>query len=104
MKKIFFLSLFICFSTHLFSQDIIITIENDTIEAKVLVVYDAVVQYALFSDVGNATFLIPITKITMIKYQDGTMDSFDDVKKVGFSQICWEESCFAMLLMDGIVL
>jgi len=44
MKKLTLLSLFLCFSSCLFSQDIIITKENDTIKAKILTEYDAVIN------------------------------------------------------------
>jgi len=77
MKKIFLLSLFLCFSAYLFAQDIIVTIENDSIEAKVLKTYDAVVKYVLFDDQQGTSFFIAKAKINSILYENGVVENFE---------------------------
>jgi hypothetical protein len=78
MKKLSLLSLFLCFSAYLFAQDIIVTKDNERIEAKVLKLYDAVIKYALFSDPDGETFLMAKSRITTILYEDGVVETFDN--------------------------
>jgi len=77
MKKIIFLSLLLCFSASLFSQDVIVTIENDTIEAKILKVYESAVKYAFFDDQEGTSYFISKTKIKTITYENGMVESFE---------------------------
>jgi len=79
MKKFAIFLLFFCFSTCLFSQDIIITQANDSIRARVLSVYDAVVLYTLFDDPENISHVISISDINKINYHNGEVDTFSDV-------------------------
>jgi hypothetical protein len=81
MKKIFFLSLFICFSTCLFSQDIIITKDDKILEVKVVKVYDAVIKYVLFNEPDGETFLILKSKIISLTYENGKVEYFGEVNK-----------------------
>jgi len=77
MKKIFLLSLFICFLGPLFSQDIIVTMNNDTIEAKVLTVYDAVIKYVLFNNQDGAAQFIAKAKIKTVAYENGSVENYE---------------------------
>ena len=77
MKKLFLFSLFVCFSVCLFSQDIIITNENERIEAKILFVYDAVIKYSLFKDPENTAYLIATERIRTIIYEKGEVVTFE---------------------------
>jgi len=79
MKKFPFLLLFVCFSTYLFAQDIIITKENERIEAKILFEYDAVIKYALFNDPEGTALLIAKSKIKTITYENGDVVSFEHI-------------------------
>jgi hypothetical protein len=81
MKKIIFLFLFVCSSTHLFSQDIIITKDDQIIKAKIVQVYDAVIKYSLFEEPDSETFLILKSKIISLTYEDGQVVSFEEFNK-----------------------
>jgi len=76
MKKIILLSSFLCFSAYLFAQDVIVTIENDSIEAKIIMTYDAVVKYELFGEQGGQTYLIPKANISTIIYENGVVETY----------------------------
>jgi len=80
MKQFIFFSLLLSFSTYLFAQDIIVTKTGERIEAKVLVEYDAVIKYALFSDPDGPTQLIIKEKIATLTYENGEVATFEDVK------------------------
>jgi len=66
MKKFTLVFLFLCFSTSLLAQDIILTKENERIEAKVLMEYEAVVQYKLFNALTDSIYFISKAKISTI--------------------------------------
>jgi hypothetical protein len=76
MKKLILLSLFLTLSTCLFSQDIIITKENERIEANVITVYDALVKYALYSN-QDSTVLMPLVNVKSITYKSGFVENFE---------------------------
>jgi hypothetical protein len=78
MKKLILLSSLLCFTICLFAQDIIVTKDNERIEAKVLKTYDAVIKYALFSDPNGETFLMAKSKIVTILYEDGVVETFEN--------------------------
>jgi hypothetical protein len=80
MKKIILLSLFLSFSTCLFSQDIILTKENERIEAVVLIVYEAVVKYAPYRN-QDTTILMHLAKIKTITYENGTIENFENFSR-----------------------
>ena len=78
MKKIVLFTLFLCFAASLFAQDIIVTKDNERIEAKIVKTYDAVVKYALFSDPDGETFLMAKSKIVTILYEDGVVETYEN--------------------------
>ena len=80
MKKFTLIFLFLCFSASLLAQDIIITKENERIEAKVLKEYEAVILYSLFNTSTDSTYLIQKAKINTITYEDGKVFSYNDIK------------------------
>ena len=80
MKKAIFLLLLLNFSACLFAQDIIITKEDERIEAKIITVYDAVVKYALFNDPNGPTTLILKSKLKSITYENGQVENFENFK------------------------
>ena len=78
MKKITLVFLFLCFSVSMLAQDIILTKENERIEAKVLMEYEAVIQYRLFDAPTDSTCFIKKEKINTITYANGKVVSFED--------------------------
>ena len=77
VKKVIFLSIFLGFSTFLFSQDVIVTQKDERIEAKIITEYDAVIKYVLYSDPDGQTQLILKSKIKTITYENGKVECFD---------------------------
>jgi hypothetical protein len=82
IKKFIFLFLFVICFVALFSQDIIITIENDSISAKVLKVYNTTVRYVPFNDQDGLSYFIAKTMIASITYENGEIEIFEDSKNV----------------------
>ena len=78
MKKIVLLASLLCFAASLFAQDIIVTKDNERIEAKIVKTYDAVIKYALFSDPDGETFLMAKSKIVTILYEDGLVETYEN--------------------------
>jgi len=81
MKKLSLFILLISSSIYLFSQDIIITTDNERIEAKILFEYDMVIKYALYNNQNGNTFIISKEKIKTLTYQNGKVATFDNEKK-----------------------
>ena len=82
MKKALFLSIFLCFSICSFSQDIIITKDNERIEAKVLEINETDVMYELFFNPDGVTYLVSKSNIKTIVYQNGTVENFGNENTV----------------------
>jgi len=76
MKKLLLIVLYLCFSTCLFAQDIMITNDDKVLEVKVIQAYDAVIKYALFSEPEGQTYLILKSKIKSITYESGEVEYF----------------------------
>jgi hypothetical protein len=79
MKKLILLSLLLLFSISLMAQDIIVTKDGERIEAKIVEEYEAVIKYALFSELDGALHLLLKTNIKTITYQNGRVENFDAV-------------------------
>jgi hypothetical protein len=82
MKKLIFIFLFVIYFVALFSQDIIVTIENDSISAKVLKVYNTTVRYVPFSEQDGSSFFISKSMIVSITYENGEIENFNDFNNV----------------------
>jgi len=80
-KKYYLLPLLFSLSAILFAQDIIITKKGDTIEAKVITVYEAVIKYAHFSDPDGPTSLILKSNIESLTYENGIVENLEVIKK-----------------------
>lgn len=77
MRKILlFFSLFLFFG-NAYGQDIIIKLNGDEIQAKVLEVGLSVVKYKKFDNINGPTFEILKSDIFMIRYPNGTKDVFN---------------------------
>lgn len=78
MRKIIFAVLTSIFTMSLcFSQDIITKKTSEDIQAKVLRVTTTEIIYKYFDDQNGPAFSIPISKVVMVRYQDGTKDIFN---------------------------
>lgn len=77
MKKLILSSLVSLFTCSLiFAQDIIITQEGETIQAKVLEISDNEVKYKISSELDGATYIVKKSDIFMITYESGRTDVF----------------------------
>ena len=86
MKKSIFLSLFLCLSICSFSQDIIITKDNERIDAKVLEITETDVKYVLFYYQDGPTYLIYKSNVKTIAYENGLVENFDNENNENIEQ------------------
>jgi hypothetical protein len=78
MKKSILLFLLFSFSMSLIAQDIIITKEDERIEARILQEYNAVIQYELYNDPGGTAYFLSKNKIKTITYKNGNVVNYFD--------------------------
>jgi len=72
---LFFLVLFI--SNECFSQDTIVKVNKDTIQAKILEVGISEIKYKRFDNPEGPIFVIPKSDILLIRYVNGGTDNFN---------------------------
>ena len=77
MRKIFLLSVILC-AINVYAQDVITLNNGDEIEALVQKIGEVEVTYKKWDFQDGPTFTIRKTEIFRIKYQNGTIDVFDD--------------------------
>lgn len=73
---LFVLYMLMSFSTILYAQDIIHTINGEDIKAKVLTVDEENIQYKKFSNPNGPTYTMSLIKILSIDYENGESDVF----------------------------
>ena len=78
MKKIILIVLLLVGWINASAQDVIITKEGQQISAKVIEIGEDKVKYNRWDNLDGPTYYISLSKITIIKYQNGTQDYFDD--------------------------
>lgn len=76
MKKLMLATLII-FTVQLYSQDYIMLVNGDEIEAKVLEINDKSIKYKKFSNINGPTYTMDKSEIFLIKYQSGDKDVFN---------------------------
>ena len=82
MKKLIFTLLTLIFTfNHCFSQDIITLRTNEDIRAKVSEVTGDDIKYKKFDNQSGPTFTVPKTNVKMIRYENGTKDTFKEEVK-----------------------
>ena len=80
MKTIFLVLALIGF-LGCFAQDVIILKNGEEIEAMVTEVRQSEISYKKASNLGGPTYTMPISKIFMIKYQNGDKDVFGELEE-----------------------
>jgi len=84
MKKNIFIILFILFTvTFCYSQDVITKKSGKNIKAKVLEVGQTEIKYKKFDNKNGPTYIISNSDVSMILYENGTKDMFNEEKKPG---------------------
>ncbi len=78
--KILTILFFSLFFLNSYSQDIIVKINGDTIEAKVDEVGSKFIKYHKYSNLKGSVFNIKIVDVAEIKYEDGTVKVYSVVK------------------------
>lgn len=78
MKKIILIILLLMGWINASAQDIIITKEGQQISAKVIEIGEDKVKYNRWDNLNGPIYYISLSKITIIKYQNGTQDYFDN--------------------------
>lgn len=76
MKKWFILLPFILISSVLYSQDIIVKKNNETIKAKIIEVNQNDIKYQKWDNLNGPIYTIQKTDIVSIVYQNGDAESF----------------------------
>jgi hypothetical protein len=76
--KTYLLFLFVALTTSLIgrSQDVITRKNGDTINAKVLKVKPEEIEYKRHSNLTGASYILPVSDIAYITYENGVKDSF----------------------------
>lgn len=80
MKFILILLSFLSISS-LFAQDTIVKLNGQKIESKVLSIGTAEVSYKKFENLEGPTYVIMKNEVSAIKYENGTSDLFNEIKK-----------------------
>ncbi|MEO6882928.1 MAG: hypothetical protein ABI199_02760 [Bacteroidia bacterium] len=68
--------LFLLMAFNAFSQDTIVKIDGEKIQAKVLQINSKTVEYKLFTYQDGPLYIVNKSEIKYIKYQNGTVDQF----------------------------
>ena len=66
-----------------FSQDVILKKSGENISAKVTEITTTEIKYKKFDFQDGPTFIIPKSDVLTIRYQNGTKDIFNELKKGG---------------------
>lgn len=64
-----------------FSQDNIIMINGDEIKSKVVEIDEGKVKYKKFENLSGPTYVVPISEVLMIRYENGEKDIFNTSKQ-----------------------
>ena len=84
MKKSILTALSILFTiTFCYSQDVITKKSGENIKVKVLEVGQTEIQYKKFNNKNGPTYIISNSDVSMILYENGTKDMFNEEKKTG---------------------
>lgn len=76
MKKVLFILLCAVVFVPVFAQDIIVTLESERIDAKVIEVSDSEVKYKKSDNLNGPTFVLSTAKIASIIYKNGDVQTF----------------------------
>lgn len=76
-----FLPLFLFFNISLYAQDVIIKKSNEEILSKVIEVTTNEVRYKKYDNLNGPTFNIEKSEIYLIKFENGTTESFAKTEK-----------------------
>jgi len=77
IRTVFFLILFILTGAGSFAQDVITKKNGEDIQAKVLEVSKDEVRYRKFDNPDGPVFILPVSDLIMIRYENGTKDLFN---------------------------
>lgn len=70
--------MFLCLSSTVMAQDIIVKKDGTTIKAKVEKVTDTVIEYKKFTNLTGPTYTIKITDLLAINYENGETETFGE--------------------------
>jgi hypothetical protein len=91
-KKIYILLILLFVSiSGVYSQDRIISVNGDTVYAKIMEVSDKTVSYKRYAYQDGATFILDINKIKRIIWANGEIDVYDPEKNTLTSAAAKEE-------------
>lgn len=79
MKKLLALAIALFVICDMMAQDLIKRSDDSTIEAKVLEISPELVKYKRFSNLDGPTYVLPISQILYIEYQNGERENFSQL-------------------------
>lgn len=77
MKRLLFIAVIAFLTIHLCAQDIIVTIDAQKIEAKILEVSKSEIKYKEADNLDGPTFILSMEEISSIIYANGKVTLFD---------------------------
>lgn len=80
MKKILFILAVFCCAATASAQDTIFKTDAQSIKAKIMEISPSEVRYKRFSNPDGPTYVLPVSDISHIVYQNGERDDFNPVK------------------------
>ena len=88
---------------NIFAQDIITKHNGEEIQVKVINVNDKEINYIKWSNMNGPTYTIPVSEVFMIKYENGTKDSFVSEQKSDNSYAPEQKYAADMTMADVIL-
>ncbi len=79
MKKLLLIIALICVSGIVKSQDVIVKKDKSEIQALVIRVDDENIEYKKWNNQSGPTFVVSVSKVSLIRYNNGDIDRFDDI-------------------------
>lgn len=82
MKKLFLIIALICVAGITKAQDVIVKKDKTEIQALVVRVDDENIEYKRWKNQNGPTFVISVSKVSLIRYNNGDIDRFDCVSSL----------------------
>ena len=82
MKRLLLIISLICLAGIAKAQDVIVKQDKTEIQALVIRVDDENIEYKKWDNQNGPTFVISVSKVSLIRYNNGDIDRFDDTPTV----------------------
>ena len=72
----------LCFTKKSNAQDVIFKTDNTTIQCKVVKISNAEIEYKKWSNLDGPMYVIQLSDVSNIKYQNGDVDEFNQQSNI----------------------